>query len=154
MADDSSAIAKNSSDITSEIYAELESKPRKSSNWLLDLHAAEAQTNAFDNQLTAFLKAYKNDAVQRCRYLVMRRSDRPTEYFEVSFVPRASSRFEQGIGHSVTLEGVIFERSTLTLSSEEESCFTNVFAQLEIDSRSVPDYRMSYQICFGNLKEG
>lgn len=117
----------------------------------LFLADARPDTAPFDDQLRTFMM--KHDAgLRRCRASIKQRNlERPKEFIEVSFIPL---KLEPTMSISrVVLDAIVFERSTIALSQSEQQCIADEFSRFELDVSSdlVPNDRMPFQFCFGNL---
>lgn len=131
------------------LLAELEAKPRKTILLDEELLAAGPRISAFDKELSVFVRANK-EQLHLCNQRIMKNSDRVNEYFELSFVLHPVSM--SGDRQVVQLREVVLERSTISLSRDDEKCIVDAIAALEPEVADVPSSRVMYQLCFQNTK--
>jgi hypothetical protein len=128
------AAQQRDSDEDLQIEAELEKIPRRQG---IRFHDVSPRINA---SITNFINS-NTDGLLRCRDLVMRRSPRPTEHFELSFmisVARNQAQVNVTSGtrapsYRVTLVDPMVERSTVALTSQEMACISGEFAKIAFD---------------------
>ena len=100
-----------------------------------------------DNELNAFLHEPRKDSgLRRCRRMIMPRSDRNSEYFEVSFIPRRAPP-----ASAATLEDVIVERASIRLTSIEDDCIRRQFNNMSVNEFTPRNGRVRYKFCFKRL---
>jgi hypothetical protein len=137
----------NSEEERAQLQRELEAMPRKTLMLSPNLLTADPAAEAFDEELSMYIRTHTYD-LQLCKEIVMPRSRRPTEYFELSFVPRAV--LVDGSKRIVQLDEVVVERATIALTPSDERCIVEAFRALEPNVHTVPASRVTYQICFQN----
>ena len=86
-----------------------------------------------------------------CKDSVMKRSDRNTEYFDVSFFVVRDE------GETFRPDDIRFERGTVNLLAEETECILDNFramrTQLDAAQVNVPTARIRFVFCFNNRSE-
>jgi hypothetical protein len=131
------------------LKADLDLQPLRSSN------VVEAATVSpqLDAAIGSFVREHSS-GLRNCRNQVMKRSARPTEYLDISFVP-VSEPADSPTGTELRLSAPVLERSTLSLTDAETSCVLTEFKKIVVNvpiSSSGNQPRTLYHMCFRGLK--
>ncbi len=120
---------------------ELEQKPRRSSTPLTNLDDLDT---AFPDLIATFpttVVRSKKEFVG-CAKSAMAKTDRPSEYFDVSFALRPDGE------NIFRLTELVMERSTLEFTADEQQCVLSVLESLRLEAPSAPQGRVVYNFCF------
>jgi hypothetical protein len=100
--------------------------------------------------VTQFLLGHRA-ALRDCRHRIMKRSIRPNEYFEVSFVPARGDSADRS--KFVVLDDIVVERSSLHLLPGEETCLIGAFSAVTYATNiEFRPHRIHYQFCLKGLQ--
>lgn len=132
--------------------AELESQPRRTNPLSLNMSAAANDDGIVGSRLDPYLREHETE-LRVCRSVIMLRSARPSEYFEVSFVLEP----EEGSTAGDRVADVVLERSSLQVTPLERACIERAFHNFVLPRQAAQPAATSdpsrsfYRFCFRTL---